>query len=271
MRRCAATGLLALPLVTSFCFYPALAFSGGHAPQEKAGATPPADNRPVLVELFTSEGCSSCPPADEFIRKLDTLQPVAGAQLVVLSEHVDYWNHDGWKDPNSASFLTERQADYERILGVSTPYTPQIIVDGTNEIRLNDPQQIDKVFQQSVSALKLPVRLTAVSVDQGILRAHVEVDASAERRSAEVYLAVALDHVDSQVLHGENGGRHLSHVAVVRQIEKVGKLAKGKDFAQNVQVRLAPEISPGNLRVISFAQAPGPGKLLGAAVWKPAP
>ena len=233
-----------------------------------------AANPPVLVELFTSEGCSSCPPADEFVQKLDTLQPVAGAHLIILSEHVDYWDHDGWKDPNSSHALTDRQTAYVRALGLSTPYTPQIIVDGTGEMRIGDPQSVARVFQQAVSTAKISVRIGAVNVGQsnpGLLRAHVETDENTGRENADLYLAIALDHVESQVLHGENGGRHLTHVAVVQQIAKIGKLPKGKSFAQDVELKIKPGTAAENIRVVAFVQEPGPGKLLGAALWKAAP
>jgi len=233
-------------------------------------AMPSADSHPILVELFTSEGCSSCPPADEFVQKIDTLQPVPGAQLIVLSEHVDYWDHEGWKDANSSPALTERQGAYERALGLSTPYTPQIIVDGASEIRINNPQQMEKVFQQAMAAPKVEVRISAVSVDsgnQGLLRTHVEAEATSDKHSADVYLAVALDHVESQVLHGENGGKRLTHVAVVQQLARIGKLQKGKTFADDVQLKLKPGTDPKNLRIVAFVQATGPGKLLGATLW----
>jgi hypothetical protein len=226
------------------------------------------DNHPVLVELFTSEGCSSCPPADEFVQKLDTLQPVPGAQLIILSEHVDYWDHDGWKDPNSSAALTERQSAYERALSVSGPYTPQLIIDGAKEVHITDAQQIQTVFQQASAASKVGVRIGTVSIDAGTLRTHIETDAGTEKHNADVFVAIALDHVESQVLRGENGGRHLTHVAVVQELAKVGKLQSGKSFSSDVQLKLKPGIDPGNIRVVAFVQASGPGKLLGAALWK---
>ena len=231
-----------------------------------------ADAHPILVELFTSEGCSSCPPADALLQKMDTSPPIDGAQLVVLSEHVDYWDHDGWKDPNSSAALTERQADYVRVLGLKEPYTPQIIVDGTSEVRANNPQQFAKVFQDAAVMPKIPVRIGEVSVDAGnptVLRTRIEADGSSDKHNADVFVAVALDRVESQVLKGENGGKHLTHVAVVQQITKVGKLSKGKSFDEMVQLKLKPGTDPKNLRIVAFVQESGPGKLLGVALRRP--
>jgi len=238
-----------------------------------AAATSTAELHPVLVELFTSEGCSSCPPADALLEKFDAVQPVPGAQLIVLSEHVDYWDHDGWKDPNSSAALTQRQVAYEDALGLKTAYTPQIIVDGTIEVRANNPQQVDKVFQEAAAASKIPVSIGEVRVDAGnpvVLETRIEADGTTAQHNADVYVAVALDRVESQVLHGENGGRHLTHVAVVQQLSKIGKLQKGKSFGETVQLKLKPGTDPKNVRIVAFVQEPGPRKLVGAALRKPA-
>jgi hypothetical protein len=243
--------------------------------QSATGDTSKATSEPspVLVELFTSEGCSSCPPADIMLQKLDEFQPIPGANLIVLSEHVTYWDQQGWKDPNSSQPLTDRQAAYESALGEKTVYTPQIIVGGNQLIRLNQTQdQMTAIFQKASAEAKVSVRIGEVTVEPGksqTLRTHIETGENLDKHNADVYVALALDHVESQVLRGENGGKHLVHVAVVRQLTKVGKLPKGKNFSQDVQLKLGEGIDPKDVRLIAFVQDSGPGKVLGSAMRKP--
>ncbi len=224
---------------------------------------------PILIELFTSEGCSSCTPADAWLQRLDANQPIPGARAIVLSEHVDYWNHDGWMDPFSSPLLTERQNEYARIMGLSSPYTPQLIVDGKSELALNDAQQVSNVLLQAAKAAPVPIAIGVIHVEgdpPALLRAHIVVDGAAENRNADVFAVLALDHAESQVLHGENGGRRLSHVAVAQEIVKIGKLEKGKTFTGDYQAKLKHGLDPKNLRLIVFVQESGPGQVLGAAL-----
>src|SRR4051794_37883402 len=97
----------------------------------KPGAAPPT---PIVVELFTSEGCESCPPADVLLQQLASTQPVAGAQIIPLSLHVDYWDQLGWKDRFSSALLTNRQRTYGARFNIDSVYTPQIVVDGRSEL-----------------------------------------------------------------------------------------------------------------------------------------
>ena len=232
-----------------------------------------ADNTsttPVLIELFTSEGCSSCPPADALLQKMDALQPIPGTQLIVLSEHVDYWNHDGWTDPFSSASITDRQSAYVRALGLKSPFTPQFLVDGTEELETHDTEQIVQLLRKAASAPKVPMRLASVTFEPGnpaIIQGHIESDVNSGKHKADVYVAIARDHAESQVLRGENNGRHLSHVAVVSEFTKVGKLEPGKSFGQDFRVKLKlPGPSPTSLRVVAFAQESGPGKVVGVVL-----
>jgi hypothetical protein len=242
--------------------------SGTHG---QAANAPNPSSVPVLVELFTSEGCSSCPPADELLQQMDVSQPAPGIQLIVLSEHVDYWNHDGWKDPYSSSSLTERQNGYVHSLGLNTAYTPEMIVDGASELKATGMQQLIQALQKAAAAPKTPVRITSLNVEsasQPLVRAHIEVDGTLQKHNADIYVVVALDHAESQVLRGENTGRHLAHVAVAEEFTRIGKLEKQNKFSKDVQIKLKPGIEPTNIRIIAFVQESGPGKVLGAALQK---
>jgi hypothetical protein len=222
----------------------------------------------VLVELFTSEGCSSCPPADALLQQLDHNQPAERAHLIVLSEHVDYWNQIGWVDPYSSRFFSDRQNAYSERFGLRSVYTPQMVVDGSTEFVGNDSRLASQAVQKALAQQKVEVRLSAISVDGSkSLLAHIDAEALPENsviRKADVYLVVALNHAESQVLHGENGGRRLSHVNVVQSLTKVGTIAAGTAFSQDARVKLDPKTDISNLRVISFVQQSGQRQVLGA-------
>jgi hypothetical protein len=221
---------------------------------------------PVLVELFTAEGCSSCPPADAFLMQLDAIQPIPGAQLIVLSEHMDYWNNS-WPDPFASAQLTARQGDYVRALKLHSPYTPQVIVDGVTEMHLNDRDGIEHIFRSAATSLKIPVSVDSIKVEAGTpanLLGRIDVDGTAVQHRADVYLAIALDRMETKVLRGENRGKNLAHVAVVEYLSKVGVLNPGQKFSQEFRVPLKRELGSNDARVIVFVQESGPGKVVGA-------
>ena len=188
--------------------------------------------------------------------------------MIVLSEHVDYWNHDGWKDPYSASLYSQRQSAYARRFGLESVYTPQMVVDGSSEFGGTDAARADKAFQKALGVAKLAVHLSSVTADaSNAVHAHLEtgvLDGSFGAREADVFVAVALNHAESQVSAGENSGHKLAHVSVVRSLTKIGELKQGKVLAQDVQLKLQPGTDIGNLRLIAFVQESRQGRVLGA-------
>jgi hypothetical protein len=212
---------------------------------------------PVLVELFTSEGCSDCPSADRLLEELGRSQPAAGAQVIVLSEHVDYWDRLGWKDPFSAHFFSERQENYARRFHLETVYTPQMVVDGSAEFVGSDGKRAVSAITAAARTPKVTVRITAVSGPV------VRVEAGPQDRAAGVYLAIVEKDGGSQVLRGENQGRHLHHVNIVSRIESLGRSVAGAAFEKEIAVREATE--PG-YRLVVFLQDGDNGPIRGASV-----
>ena len=232
-----------------------------------ATETPMSSRSPVLVELFTSEGCSSCPPADALLQQLDRAQPVAGAQVIVLSEHVDYWNQIGWKDPFSSRFYSDRQSAYASRFGLSSVYTPQMVVDGASEFTGSEAATAQQTIAKAGKVQKLAVQLSAIRlVSPATLQATVDIPDTSPKagKKAEVFLALALDHAQSQVSRGENSGRTLPHTGVVRKLVKIGELKAGEKFSKGVEFKIDPALKAENLRVIAFVQESGPGPVLGA-------
>jgi len=218
----------------------------------------------VLAELFTSEGCSSCPPADALLMKLDRLQPVPGAHVIVLSEHVDYWNQLGWRDPFSSPKFSQRQADYARLMG-SEVYTPQLVIDGRVQLNGSDAKDIQAAIVHAAASPKLPVRIvqaTRESTREGNNAVvHLSVPALPSGRS-DVWVAVADESDQSSVNKGENSGRNLAHVAVVRSLTKVGSVSKAEGFDRTVRLPLTPANAARSRIVVFVAQSHSP--ILGA-------
>lgn len=167
---------------------------------------------PIVVELFTSQGCSSCPPADRFLGKL-AHQPFDGRQLAPLSFHVDYWDDLGWPDPYAKAAWTERQRMYARALGDDRVYTPQLVVGGVvGMVGSNSIAALAAIAKAPVPSL-LPA--TATWSERGL-----EVKATAPA-GADVFVAVWEDGVRNKVPRGENAGEILTHERVVRRLERV--------------------------------------------------
>jgi hypothetical protein len=222
---------------------------------------------PVLIELFTSEGCSSCPPADALLEKLDRSQPVNGAELIVLSEHVDYWNDIGWKDPYSSHEYSERQSAYAARFGRSGIYTPQMVVDGHSELVGSDERGAIKAVENESRFVKVPLSLSGLHFENNKVSMHVEagpLEPSIGARSANLYLAIADESDVSQVSRGENAGRTLKHVAVLRTLVPVGTVNKTDKVSKDVTVKVSNE-SRGHLRIVGIIQEQSAGRVLGVA------
>src|SRR4051812_22956864 len=171
---------------------------------------------PVLLELFTSEGCSSCPAADAVLRGLEAQQPVAGALVIALEEHVDYWDNLGWKDPFSSARFTGRQNAYAGWLGRGRIYTPQLVVDGAHELVGSDAAAARDAIAVSAQARKPSLQLTEKAG-----KVTIALEALPAGEQAEVHLVVAELGLSTKVERGENEGRTLLHAAVARSFETV--------------------------------------------------
>src|SRR5215468_9310116 len=150
-----------------FSVFTVLFVAGWMAARDSCPVSVKSTTTPVLVELFTSEGCSSCPPADKFLQKLDQ-QPIPGVQVIVLSEHVDYWNHIGWKDPYSAKFFSDRQSAYSGNFGLATVYTPQMVVDGAAQFTGSDSETAAHEIETARNRQNVQVSISDVSLQSGV-------------------------------------------------------------------------------------------------------
>lgn len=221
---------------------------------------------PVLVELFTSEGCSSCPPADRLLAALDAQQPVSNAQIVVLSEHVDYWDQLGWHDRFSSSQFTERQNLYAPRLHFDSPYTPQIVIDGSSQFVGSDSAHILASIAQSARQTKIPLTLSSASITGQRISASISAEENVSLQHGDLYAALIEPSAFTDVRTGENGGHRLNHVSVVRSFQRIGKLQDLSKGPHAFTLAAPSGTAPSTMKLIVFAQLPDQGAIRGVAV-----
>ena len=223
----------------------------------------------VVAELFTSEGCSSCPPADDLLAELVRRQPVPGVEVLALSEHVDYWDRLGWSDQFSSTEFSLRQSDYdERVFRMNSIYTPQLVVDGQFQAVGSDAAAVRQALLRAARMPKAAVTL-ATAVGPARDRARLDVGVSvppALGGRADVFMAIVEDDLVTQVQRGENGGRALRHTAVVRVLKAIGALSQG-DRASSVSasVLFGADWAFDRLRAVAFLQERDTRRIIGAA------
>jgi hypothetical protein len=224
---------------------------------------PGVPRRAVVVELFTSEGCSSCPPADELLGHLRQDLSAKNIQVIPLGFHVDYWNSLGWKDRFSSAEFTQRQEQYTHALKVDGPYTPEMVVDGEVEFVGNDAGRAQSTIRQQASQLET-AEVKLVPAGAGQLTIQVKGAAVPSDGNALVMMAITEDNLATQVFSGENGGRTLHHAAVVRELREIGMLHSG-GMETTIPLKLQKDWKRNDLRAVVFVQKGPSGKIEGAA------
>jgi hypothetical protein len=217
----------------------------------------------VLVELFTSEGCSSCPPADGVLAHLDH-QPVSGVDIVVMAEHVDYWNHLGWVDAYSSPLYSARQQRYATRFKLESVYTPQMVIDGRTQVLGSDSYKITSAIEQAALTPRAAVHIerseTPSEEQADAARVYLSVQsvpASLRGETFDVLLALTESGLASYVTRGENLGRTLKHTGVVRNLLSVTELnpRKSRGYTATLSIGIAKTWTRSKMRAVLFLQS----------------
>jgi hypothetical protein len=218
----------------------------------------------VLVELFTSEGCSSCPPADALLRQVNGSQTTAGQLIVGISEHVTYWNSLGWSDPFSSPAYTDRQDAYRQRFNLDGVYTPQMVINGAEQIVGSDRAALLQAVQKEVEQpSRMALRILSVEAGRNGWNVHFSASGELPAHGVDVIAVLTDDSDRSSVLHGENSGHTLAHVAVARSISRIAKVQAAGEGTAQIPFPASFQTSQGH-HLILFAQTPGNGRVLGA-------
>ena len=212
-----------------------------------------AKNGFAVVELFTSEGCSSCPPADEAVAELQKEFP---DNVFVLGFHVDYWDRLGWKDIYSNKVYTERQSHYADAFSLSSIYTPQVVVNGEKEFVGSNRDRLSSAVRNELAFEPAATISLKTSVDKNNLSVTYN---STSKEKAIINFALVQLNTDTEVKRGENGGRKLHHINVVRDFKTVETNSGSVNFI------LPGGLTSKDVKVIAYVQERDGLKVVGAA------
>lgn len=239
----------------------ALVLAGSTLPVAGIASAPDTPtNQPLLVELFTSEGCSSCPPADALLAQVARQR----RDVIVLSEHVTYWNNLGWADPFSSAKSTERQSDYVQHFGTEGPYTPQMIVEGRRQFVGSDRSALHAALSSEAGTPKVSIAM-ALSEDKRNRTMHVSAKLGASPFGGRLIGFLVQREGHQQVARGENGGRSLNHVSIARDFHDLGDMKPEQAFAGETTFALPGGSGSADYRVVVFLQQGAGGPILAAA------
>ncbi len=231
------------------------------APAETSSGQPTSV---AIVELFTSEGCSSCPPADALLQQINLKQTAAGQLIVGLSEHVTYWNQLGWQDPYSEQTFTDRQGVYASRLSPEGPYTPQMVLNGRDQFVGSDRVALEEALRADALRKHADLKIVSATQQAGGLDLTFSLTGSPSKQMEIV--AIFTDDMDrSNVLRGENSGRSLQHVSVARSLSRIATV--NGDTERTVHLPLPDSLHGGGSghHLVVFAQEPHQGAIVGAA------
>lgn len=233
-------------------------------PQASSAESVIAHPSAVLVELFTSEGCSSCPSADELLRQVNGNKTAGGQLIVGISEHVSYWNGLGWKDPFSADLYTSRQNEYGTHFQLGSVYTPQMIVNGREQFVGSDRRALEAALATESQRKSISLRIDSAQIkDNRVTFTYTASDLPA--KSSLQLVVVLVDDMDQSSVHrGENSGRKLTHVAVARALAPLGSLHEVEQ--RSMTLPLPPSFLSNQAtghHLILFAQQSGAGAVVG--------
>lgn len=252
-----STGLFVFAFLCHSIIYAAPGFTENQSSAKNITA----EKVPVLIELFTAEGCPMCPPADKNLAFMEKEQPFSEADIITLSLHVDYWNGRGWKDEFSSAIFTRRQDIYAQIFRVDQIFTPQMIVDGRTQFAGADLVKAQKAIVENAKINKGKVELSTAKNPGNDLRLQVKISDLPAHETATVFLAIAEDNLTSK--RGKTASTQREYVSVVRELKSLGLLPSGQNKLETeIALQFQPAWKKEDLKFVAFVQENASRKIL---------